>query len=453
MTKSEKESQTQTLGSCTDHSIAVMTASIVILLTLFAFMSPASASPVPTGSLSDSLSPEDKQCLNCHAFEQLSKKLASGETLSLHVEGEVFAKSMHHWIGCSGCHRNVDLGTHAQRTSKEKSFASKRARSIALSEVCYECHEDKSHQYKGSIHASLVESGNLAAPVCTDCHGSHSVRAKAEYETLVGAPCKNCHEDIFNAYLESMHGQARGKLGHVNAPICADCHRAHDINVASVEVRLKDACLGCHENAMSAHKKWLPNAGLHLQAVSCPACHAPAARRRIDLMLYDSVAQRPVSEREVAPRLGNLPSANEPGKDGGLDAKELWNLVRDINQDGTKADVTLRGRMEVATGVQAHQLVWKDKAIRDCESCHRDGAEPFQTVSVSLVGDDGTRMSYGAEKGVLNSALSMNSAGGFYVLGGTRIKLLDILLILAVLGGASVPIVHLTMRKFFRKDK
>ncbi len=397
------------------------------------------------------LAAEDRQCLKCHSFESLSKELEDGGTLSLHVIGDAFAQSVHHWIGCTNCHRDIDLDTHSQATGR-KPYANKREYSIALSKVCNECHEDKSHLYQGSIHSSLVESGNLNAPVCTDCHGSHTVATRASYETLTGVPCKQCHENIFNAYLGSMHGQARSELGHIQAPICADCHRAHDVGAASIGDRLKDACVGCHQNAALQHKEWLPNAGLHLRSVSCAACHAPAARRKVDLMLYDGERQRPLSEKDVLPHFAKLPTA-EQGGTVSLDAVELWKLVRAINQEGTAAEVTLRGRMEVATGVDAHQLAWKDKAIRDCGSCHADGAEPFQEVTVSLVREDGTRARYDAESEVLSSAVSLNSVGGFYALGGTRIKLLDVLLVLVVLGAASVPIVHLTMRKLLRKDR
>jgi hypothetical protein len=211
-----------------------------LVLCAFSFITSTALASIPD----DSQSAGDDQCLKCHSFERLSKTMGNGEKLSLHVPSEVFAKSVHNWIGCTSCHRDINLNTHSLSTNKE-AHSNKREHSVALAKICYECHEDKSHQYEGSIHASLVESGNLAAPVCTDCHGSHTVEPKAAYETLTGVPCKNCHENIFNVYLKSMHGQARSKLGHIEAPICSDCHRAHDVNVASVEDRLKDACLGC----------------------------------------------------------------------------------------------------------------------------------------------------------------------------------------------------------------
>ena len=203
----------------------------------------------------------------------------------------------------------------------------------------------------------------------------------------------------------------------------------------------------CHEEVKTAHGKWLPNAGLHLKAVSCPACHAPAAQRRVDLMLYDSVAQRPLSEDEVS-------SLGESGVIGNenLDSQALWQLVRGTNSNQDAVDVILRGRMKVTTGVQAHQMAWKDKALRDCETCHSHGAEPFNNVTVSLLNGDGQQVSYGTEEGILNSALSVDSIRDFYALGGTRIKILDIILLLVFVGGGTVIITHLLMRKLLKKN-
>jgi hypothetical protein len=52
---------------------------------------------------------------------------------------------------------------------------------------------------------------------------------------------------------------------------------------------------------------------------------------------------------------------------------------------------------------------------------------------------------------VLSSAVSIDSVRGFYAVGGTRIKLLDILLIFSVLGGITMPIGHMTLKWLFRK--
>jgi len=91
------------------------------------------------------------------------------------------------------------------------------------------------------------------------------------------------------------------------------------------------------------------------------------------------------------------------------------------------------------------------EAIRDCAKCHQQGADPFQSVTVSIVGPDGRPVRYGAQPEVLNSIISVDSLGGFYAIGGTRIKLLDWLLALAVLGGIGAPLGHMTVRWLFKR--
>jgi hypothetical protein len=46
------------------------------------------------------------------------------------------------------------------------------------------------------------------------------------------------------------------------------------------------ACLGCHADTRSRHARWLPSPEQHLAAVTCPACHVPAARRMVDIRCH-----------------------------------------------------------------------------------------------------------------------------------------------------------------------
>ena len=158
----------------------------------------------------------------------------------------------------------------------------------------------------------------------------------------------------------------------------------------------------------------------------------------------------PFSEPGDARQFENRISAADLQGDG-LDALELWNLVRDINREGKAPEMTLQGRMEVRTGADAHRLSDKTGAVRDCNSCHQQGAGAFQNVTVSIVGRDGRPVRYDADKDVLSSLMSVSSVSGFYAIGGTRIKLLDVLLALGFLGGISVPIGHLTLKWLFGK--
>jgi predicted CXXCH cytochrome family protein len=379
------------------------------------------------------LSQLDEQCLGCHSAKGLDKMLANGETLSLHVDAAAFAKSVHNKIGCPVCHAKTSFENHPPVKTKIPSL---RDYSLAQTKVCESCHAPVSKLYEGSIHATLVREGYPNAPICTDCHNPHAVVAKAAFDAASGIPCSKCHDSIFNAYAGSVHGKAA--LG------CPNCHRAHDVNPATTGDQLKNTCLECHQDVLAAHQTWLPNAAQHFETVSCAACHSPAAKRKVDLRLYDSVTKQRVAEKEGVPQFESRARAAD-SKGTGLDAMALRSLLRGFNADGADNETKLRGRLEVSTGVEAHQLADKSRAIRDCAKCHQQGADAFQSVTVSIVGPDGRTVRHGAKPEVLNSMISVDSVGGFYAIGGTRIKLLDWLLALAVLGGIGAPLGHLTI--------
>lgn len=394
----------------------------------------------------------DVKCLKCHT-KNLKKKLEDGERMSLRVEASEFEDSVHSVIGCTGCHRDIGKSKHPSR----EPIASARDYSLAQNENCQHCHEARFTAYEGSIHASLARDGDAAAPLCSDCHNAHAVQAMAVYEPVTGEPCKTCHEGIYDAYSQSVHGQAlvNGNMireSHVQAPICADCHQAHSVSAVAAGDHLKNTCLDCHEGASVAHEQWLPNAGMHLDSVSCPACHSPTAERRVDLQLYDKLEQVPVGSRDgheaVRQHVAEIDSEGD-----GLDPIELWKLVRRASREGGGADVVLRGRMEVTTGVDAHRIAPRGNAVRSCDSCHQGNAEPFQKVTVSISKPDGRKQRVDAESKVLSSPISVDSVGGFYAPGGTRIKLLDGVLALAIFGALAVPVGHIALGKIIRKQK
>jgi hypothetical protein len=154
------------------------------------------------------------------------------------------------------------------------------------------------------------------------------------------------------------------------------------VAAAAAENKLKESCLGCHKDVLLAHKEWLPNAGLHFEAVACPACHAPLAQRKVDLRLYDNVAKQRIREKEGVPQFeSRVRAVDLEGK--GLSALALQSLLREFNRDGGEGNTILRGRLEVSTGVGSHQLTDKGRAIRDCEHCHQKGADPFQSPYLS----------------------------------------------------------------------
>jgi hypothetical protein len=53
---------------------------------------------------------------------------------------------------------------------------------------------------------------------------------------------------------------------------------------------------------------------------------------------------------------------------------------------------------------------------------------------------------YDVHNSVLRSVFSIQSISGFYAIGGTRITLLDVLLVLALLAGFGIPALHIGIR-------
>ncbi|NIP17808.1 MAG: hypothetical protein GWM87_06390 [Xanthomonadales bacterium] len=393
-------------------------------------------------AVTDTVSAADEQCLTCHSMAGLKKSMGDGDRMSLHVDRAGFADSVHSILGCRGCHRNVEPSEHPVM----RSIANAGTFSVEESAVCRNCHAGKFEQYDGSIHASLVASGDAGAPICSNCHDPHTVQRATTYDPASGRPCKACHEDVFDAYAGSVHGRAKLGEGQAQAPFCSDCHQAHGVTAVAAGDRLKQVCLSCHDGALLAHDEWLPNSGRHLESVACPACHSPMAERSVDLRLYDSKTHELVAaDPGFDERLASIDTAGD-----GLDPFELWALVRETSRE-REGTVTLRGRLEVGSGVQAHQLALKHEAVRDCGTCHQHGAAPYASVTVSVSGADGRRVRYEAEEETLTSAVSVGSVGGFYTAGGTRIRILDLLLVLGILAGLGIPTAHWTMRRLSRR--
>ena len=394
------------------------------------------------GPKSTTLSAEDKVCLDCHARPGLEKTLASGEKLSLVIGAKGFAQSVHNSSGCEGCHSDIDAATHQ---TKPREIAAKRAFSLELMETCRDCHKKTVKQYEDSVHSALVREGSAKAPLCSDCHNPHATRSAKDKPVGNAEPvaCQKCHDGVTKAFAESVHGNTGDE-----ALACKDCHQTHSVKAASFANQMKTQCLSCHKDVAATHAAWLPNTERHLEAISCPACHSPGTTRRVNLTFYEGSTPEKIGVPKFV-KLSNWADA----KGSGLDARALWTLLQDFNNNGSEGKSVLRGRLEVQTGEQAHQLGPKALALKDCNTCHREGAASFQSVTVSMAGPDGRPLRRDASKGILTSIESIGSVGGFYAIGSTRIKLLDTLLLLALGAGIFIPLAHLTVKLVSRRTR
>lgn len=112
--------------------------------------------------------------------------------------------------------------------------------------------------YRESVHAKALAQGNTAAAVCTDCHKSHDILPAADSTSPIAkvnipATCSKCHQSESAEFMQSVHGQAVTR-GVSRSPVCTDCHGIHSIT-SPAEQASKNAssavatetCTGCHE--------------------------------------------------------------------------------------------------------------------------------------------------------------------------------------------------------------
>jgi predicted CXXCH cytochrome family protein len=196
--------------------------SLVLALTGIVIVCVALARPSFGG---ETLLPDNDFCLGCHSNKEAELVLPSGEKRSLFVDADVFSRSVHGGkLRCTDCHSEISTYPHPQR-----SFKNLREFALAYHETCKSCHFDNYTKTLDSVHYALLAKGNLKAPLCVDCHGAHNVSSPGVPKSSISATCSRCHQAIYDQYKRSVHGKVLLQDGNTDAPACADCHRAHNI--------------------------------------------------------------------------------------------------------------------------------------------------------------------------------------------------------------------------------
>jgi len=153
--------------------------------------------------------------------------------------------------------------------------------------------------YQDSVHGRAVESGSTQAAVCTDCHSAHEILPANNpkspiYKFNVPATCGKCHSAVENTFMQSIHGQGIAR-GNGLAPVCTDCHGIHSIKspvnlnaAVSGKNISKDICARCHEGVRLSQEFGVPGnrvatyfdsyhglaaEGGSVVAANCSSCH------------------------------------------------------------------------------------------------------------------------------------------------------------------------------------
>ena len=190
----------------------------------------------------------DEYCLSCHGKPDLSMTLPSGEVLSLYLPEQDMQQSVHFPLGieCRACHTNITTYPHPKIN-----YQTHRELSRSYYQACQKCHSSIYSEAQDSMHAQAANAGNLDAPICTDCHGAHDTRPPDQPRAHISEICGQCHTQIFDEYKNSIHGAALIQENNQDVPVCTDCHVVHvipDPRLNQFRVETPELCAGCHAN-------------------------------------------------------------------------------------------------------------------------------------------------------------------------------------------------------------
>ena len=201
-------------------------------------------------------------CASCHAqkfiMDEAGLRTQSAVSYQDSVHGRAVAKGSAKAAVCTDCH-----DYHAVRPANDPLSGIFK---FNVGRTCGQCHSSVAAEYADSIHGKALARGSWSSPVCTDCHGIHSISMTEDANRGPSASCARCHEEVrlsdefgvpggrVASFESSYHGLAR-RMGSTVAADCASCHTAHavlpssDPNSAIHPQNLQKTCGQCHEGA------------------------------------------------------------------------------------------------------------------------------------------------------------------------------------------------------------
>jgi predicted CXXCH cytochrome family protein len=190
----------------------------------------------PTPPPAAEAAPSADECVSCHTD----------------VDPAIPARSVHGGkASCVDCHPSAREIPHPERP-----LVSPRQATVTASEQCRRCHFTDYQRTLDSAHAGAVARGDLMAPVCVDCHGSHDMQRPNEPRTRVADTCARCHQGVATVYDASVHGRDVAR-NFADVPTCTDCHRTHDIggpHQPGWKISTPELCGGCHADPARMEK-------------------------------------------------------------------------------------------------------------------------------------------------------------------------------------------------------
>ncbi|MGA7616109.1 MAG: cytochrome c3 family protein [Thermoanaerobaculia bacterium] len=236
-------------------------------------------------------------CLRCHGKRDLTMT-RDGKKISIYVDTDAYASSMHAKTACAQCHTDVSPSHERPCETVKKKVD------------CSICHAEVVASYQTSIHGQLAAKNDKDAPRCLDCHSPHATQGHTiptsnTYPRNIPELCARCHragqkaavrihskvKDIVQTYEDSIHGKALTESGLVVTATCINCHSSHgelppsDVRSTVNPKNISKTCGTCHNGIeaafeMSIHATGKPKDGMKLP--TCNDCHTAHGIGRVD---------------------------------------------------------------------------------------------------------------------------------------------------------------------------
>jgi predicted CXXCH cytochrome family protein len=293
-----------------------------------------------------------QECLACHS-DPIDITLQDRTTRALTVHATDLAQSVHAGVSCVDCHPAASEVPHPERT-----FASSRQFSVAMSEQCRQCHFQEYRKSLDSVHAAAVARGDTTAPVCIDCHGSHAVKKPNQPRTRVAEACGRCHTATAATFAQSVHGRDIAS-NSADVPTCTNCHGGHQIagpGQPGWRSSTPEICGSCHSDPARMKKYGLSTDVLHTYFADF---HGKTASLR--------------GSRTSSALVGNrTPSVLGSRRPSGLRDEQVVAVCSDCH-----------GTHGVARVTSAASPAMRANVLDTCRRCHEDAAAGFSDAWLS----------------------------------------------------------------------
>ena len=179
----------------------------------------------------------------CGASVCLAQDQANAACAACHPQAQHIQNTAHGSVGCAACHPGHEKAPHPAGTAKPR---------------CADCHSLIESERARGVHGQIAE--------CSTCHGdAHQVTppGSVAFRKRVPDTCGMCHQEVAGQYKASVHGRALGN-GVKQAPLCTDCHGEHSIEkhtteTSPVHVRhIRETCARCHGDIRLTSRFGLP---------------------------------------------------------------------------------------------------------------------------------------------------------------------------------------------------